>query len=98
MQWSLPAAPTASSGGTVSTSLCLPNGCYTLTMLDSYGDGICCSYGNGSYSLKNSANQVLASGGQYTTQDVKTFCFNSAQPPQGAALGEMVSDHRRGNI
>lgn len=81
--------PYATSGGTVTTSLCLPNGCYTLTMLDSYGDGICCNYGNGSYSLKNSANVVLASGGQYASQDVKTFCFNAATPPQGGLPGAL---------
>jgi hypothetical protein len=71
-------------GATITANLCLPNGCYTLTMLDSYGDGICCSYGNGSYSLKNNAtNVILASGGQYGTQDVKTFCFTGGTPPQG---------------
>jgi hypothetical protein len=77
--------PYTAAGGTVNTTLCLPNGCYTLTMLDAYGDGICCAYGSGSYSLKNSANTVLASGGTYTNQDVKTFCFNAgAMPSQGA--------------
>ncbi len=75
------------SGSTVNIPLCLPNGCYTLTMLDSYGDGICCAYGNGSYTLKNSSNVVLASGGSYTTQDVKSFCFTGSTPPQGAAPG-----------
>ncbi|GIS08618.1 MAG: hypothetical protein CM15mP112_07300 [Flavobacteriales bacterium] len=25
--------------------------CYDFTITDSYGDGLCCSYGNGSYSL-----------------------------------------------
>ncbi len=71
-------------GSTITVPLCLPSGCYTLTMLDSYGDGICCSYGNGSYSLKNNANNaILASGGQYGTQDVKTFCFTGGTPPQG---------------
>ncbi len=78
--------PYSTAGGTVTTNLCLPNGCYTLTMLDSYGDGICCAYGNGSYTLRNSANQVLASGGQYTSQDVKTFCFTGAAP--GGAPGQ----------
>lgn len=71
-------------GSTVTVNLCLPNGCYTLTMFDSYGDGICCSYGNGSYTLKNSSNVVLASGGSYGSQDVKTFCFSGGMPPGGA--------------
>lgn len=67
------------SGTTIDVPVCLPNGCYTLTVYDSYGDGICCSYGNGSYALINNANNaVIASGGQFTTQDVRTFCFTPA--------------------
>ena len=31
-----------------STDLCLANGNYTLVLFDSYGDGFCCAYGNGS--------------------------------------------------
>lgn len=79
-------------GATITANLCLPNGCYTLTMLDSYGDGICCSYGNGSYSLKNNAtNVILASGGQYGTQDVKTFCFTGGTPPPQGGTPDMNS-------
>ncbi|WP_162903394.1 zinc-dependent metalloprotease [Taibaiella koreensis] len=79
-------------GSTITVPLCLPNGCYTLTMLDAYGDGICCSYGNGSYTLKNNANNaVLASGGQYTSQDVKTFCFNAGMPPQQGSMSNISS-------
>ena len=32
---------------------CLADGTYTLTMIDSYGDGMCCTYGEGSYSLSD---------------------------------------------
>ncbi|OZV67111.1 hypothetical protein [Winogradskyella aurantia] len=31
-----------------STTLCLPDGNYLLRLLDSFGDGFCCAYGNGS--------------------------------------------------
>merc|ERR1712130_442445 len=30
---------------------CIPNGAYQFTIYDSYGDGICCGTGEGSYSL-----------------------------------------------
>lgn len=67
------------SGTTINVPVCIPNGCYTLTFLDSYGDGMCCSYGNGSYALINNANSAtIVSGGTFTTQDVKTFCLNPA--------------------
>ncbi|RYD94515.1 MAG: T9SS type A sorting domain-containing protein, partial [Sphingobacteriales bacterium] len=73
------------SGSTVNVPICIPNGCYTLTFLDSYGDGICCSYGNGSYTLLNASNATIVSGGQFTSQDVKTFCLNPVVTYCGSA-------------
>ncbi|MFL1895662.1 endonuclease [Aquimarina sp. 2-A2] len=63
---------------TLTLTRTLEEDCYTLIFKDSYGDGICCSYGNGSYQLTNATTgAVLASGGSYTTQDTKNFCTNS---------------------
>ena len=45
------------------------NGCYRFTINDSYGDGICCSYGNGSYSVSYDG-VVMGSGGQSFTQNI----------------------------
>ncbi|WP_053002547.1 T9SS type A sorting domain-containing protein [Kordia jejudonensis] len=36
--------------------------CYTFTILDSYGDGICCLYGAGTYRLEDQDNNVLING------------------------------------
>lgn len=33
------------------TEECLPEGCYTFTIYDSFGDGICCGFGAGVYGL-----------------------------------------------
>ncbi|MBO4655973.1 MAG: Omp28-related outer membrane protein [Bacteroidales bacterium] len=38
-------------------------GCYVFTIYDSYGDGICCSYGQGSYSVLYDGTQ-MGNGGQ----------------------------------
>ena len=38
--------------GTVTTVFCLPEGCYDLTVNDTFGDGICCAWGEGSYTLE----------------------------------------------
>ena len=38
-----------------STTLCLESGDYLLRLLDSFGDGFCCAYGNGSADLTNVA-------------------------------------------
>ena len=62
------------TGISVATSeFCANEGCYTLTMYDSYGDGICCTYGEGSYTLTVDGNTV-AYGGQYENEESTTFC------------------------
>lgn len=51
---------------------CLSDGNYSFNIADSYGDGICCSTGNGSYSLSiNGA--VVFSGGSFSSQQSHSF-------------------------
>ena len=69
--------PYSAVGGTVTVPLCLPNACYTFNIFDSYGDGICCAYGNGSYNVVVNGSSV-ASGGQFTTSQTKSFCINTS--------------------
>ena len=38
-------------GSTLNIDECLADGCYDFTIYDTYGDGICCGYGNGSYTV-----------------------------------------------
>ncbi|WP_298514172.1 T9SS type A sorting domain-containing protein [uncultured Kordia sp.] len=38
------------------------NECYTFTLLDSYGDGICCQYGAGTYRLEDGNGNTLING------------------------------------
>jgi len=42
-----------------------PSECYSFSMIDGYGDGICCASGNGNYELKTDGDFVIASGGNY---------------------------------
>lgn len=67
-------------GSTVSEDLCLPDGCYTFTINDAYGDGICCSYGNGSYSVTD-ATGSLASGGSFASSEATNFCLGGGPAP-----------------
>ncbi|WP_299098055.1 immunoglobulin-like domain-containing protein [uncultured Winogradskyella sp.] len=80
---------TVASGGTYGSQAdgstltidvgCLDVGCYDFVITDTYGDGICCSYGNGSYSLTNSdTGSVLASGGSFTSSETTNFCIGSS--------------------
>jgi hypothetical protein len=48
--------------------------CFTFEILDSYGDGMCCAYGNGGYQIL--ANNVLIpgmSGGSFGASETKKF-------------------------
>ncbi len=51
------------------------NDCFTITINDVYGDGICCSYGEGNLSVLDNAGNILAfSDGAFGTQVVLNFC------------------------
>ncbi len=64
-------------GSTINLTRTLDLGCYTLVFKDTYGDGICCRYGNGSYELTTASGSVLASGGSFTSQATTNFCVNA---------------------
>ena len=65
-------------GSTIYINGCLDAGCYTFTIYDAYGDGMCCGYGNGSYELKKvSGGTILASGGSFGSSESTDFCLNS---------------------
>lgn len=50
-------------------------GCYQLRVLDDYGDGICCSYGNGFYRLRIPGQTPFLQGGEFGALDEKYFSF-----------------------
>lgn len=67
------------NGDTVQHDFCLTSDqCYTFTIYDSYGDGICCAWGEGSYELVNTHNGVVvASGGEFEDKDSTDFCLDN---------------------
>jgi hypothetical protein len=88
-------------GSTLTIAICLNDGCYTLNVLDSYGDGMCCVYGTGSYSLNSSTGAVLASGADFVDNESTAFCVNApvtgcdpanfVNPPTGMNAGFSAS-------
>jgi hypothetical protein len=73
--------PYSQAGSTVVEVNCLNDGCYTFTIFDSFGDGICCGYGNGSYELRDASGNLLASGGQFGAFEATQFCLDSNCEP-----------------
>ena len=63
------------SGGGVGAELCVNETCYTFTMYDSFGDGMCCSYGNGSYAVEDANGTTLASGASFGSSEATDFCL-----------------------
>lgn len=70
--------PYGSQGTTYTETFCLPDGCYDFNIFDSYGDGICCAWGNGSYDLTDDAGNSLAGGGSFGSGETTNFCLGSS--------------------
>lgn len=65
---------------------CLADGCYTFTIYDEYGDGICCEFGNGSYELLSPDGAVLGEGGAFEDDESIQFCLPFVVAPPVAAF------------
>ncbi|MEM5566574.1 M43 family zinc metalloprotease [Psychroserpens sp. AS72] len=55
------------------------NECYTFVINDTYGDGICCDYGDGSYELRENdeTGDLIASGGDFGFSESINFLANA---------------------
>ena len=42
-----------------------PDNCYEFEIFDSYGDGICCEFGDGFYNLSSDNGEVIINGGEF---------------------------------
>lgn len=68
-------SPPFAPGTTEDTQeLCLPPGDYVFTIYDVYGDGMCCNWGEGSYRVVATNNQVvIKEGGQFGPSESTAF-------------------------
>merc|ERR1711923_326635 len=68
-------------------NMCLETDEYTLYITDTYGDGICCSYGSGGYKIKVEGTEVV-SGGEFGDSETETFTVTSSPvaPPTTAPV------------
>ena len=62
-----------------SVTLCVPSARYQFTIEDSFGDGICCGWGRGSYSVTYNGMEVT-SGGEYKASETTTFGWCEGEP------------------
>lgn len=59
------------------TLACFGIGCYSFIITDQFGDGICCSYGDGFYAVTDENGDTLATGGTFAYQDSTNFCITT---------------------
>ena len=62
---------------------------YTFTILDSYGDGMCCQYGEGSYEL-TVEGEVIKTGGSFGGSEATDFTVPGPPPPPPPPAGAWV--------
>ncbi|MBX2876415.1 MAG: S8 family peptidase [Saprospiraceae bacterium] len=55
----------------------LSEGQYVFTIHDSYGDGICCNYGEGSFQLLDASGTTLLAGTEFTAAASVAFCIRA---------------------
>lgn len=61
-----------------SETICLDNGCYDFNIYDTYGDGICCGFGNGNYVVTRlDSNIIVANGGNFSFSETTPFCLGN---------------------
>jgi photosystem II stability/assembly factor-like uncharacterized protein len=73
--------------------ICIPTGCFDFKIYDSYGDGICCEYGNGSWSILDAEGQVLLSdNSDWSTEYGASFCLEG----DAECLGDFNGDFEVG--
>lgn len=65
---------TVGSGDVNGGTVCLADNCHTFTIYDTFGDGICCGYGNGSYSVLLDGVEIATGGEFANSQAVSVNC------------------------
>ena len=84
--------PYTSTNSIYTIDICEPDGCFDFTINDSYGDGICCGYGQGYYNITDADGTELIAGGEFTSVEIKNFCLGDEEDPDPDADGDGVAD------
>lgn len=75
-------------GETIDEAICLGDGCYKLIVKDSYGDGMCCDYGYGSFSILDEEEVFYESDGNFGNKEKVFFCIDLTEE----RIGELKAD------
>lgn len=93
----------AAGGGYSQTSTiitmptCLAEGCYTFTIFDSYGDGLCCDWGIGYYELYSPLGDLMGEGAEFDFEESVQFCLPFSVEEPEADFSASSTSVCRGN-
>ena len=76
------------TGGSEGTTVCIQDNCHTFTIFDSYGDGICCGYGNGYYELILDGNSIATGGDYDVSESINLNCPPGFDCNNAISVGE----------
>ncbi len=75
----------------VSEVISLPaDGCYILRLLDDFGDGMCCDYGNGFFRLRQQGGAVLIYGNAFGSEERQPFRVRTPVVSVNEPLGALA--------
>lgn len=77
------------NGTEIVVDLCLEEGCYIFRIEDAYGDGMCCAYGEGSWTILDPQGDVISSGGEFEGFDQDQFCTDDMRVSGFAPVASM---------
>ncbi len=76
----------------ITYEVCAGEGCFVFTILDSFGDGICCGQGEGYFTIFGLDGTIVASGGEFNNEETVEFCLEPLILEElDAKLGSIVS-------
>lgn len=68
-----------SGGQQITENLCLYDSCFTFVLDDSFGDGYCCTYGNGEFQLINNWGDTIAEDYSFSGSSLSfPFCLGTS--------------------
>lgn len=78
-----------SGGQQITENLCLYDSCFTFVLDDSFGDGYCCTYGNGEFQLINNWGDTIAEDYSFSGSSLSfPFCLGTS-----TSINEIAKDN-----
>ncbi len=72
--------PKKQKGKVMRDTVCVIDGCYVFEIMDTDGDGICCTYGQGRFELRDSSGTVIVPNQAFDTLAIADFCLPEVAP------------------